>query len=163
MERSSMRAQIVEEILDRLESVAGLHPKAGVTYALHHFSEVARIGIGLSEGEVIRAMGQSSPFVHTWDDFHRYTGICKEFVAFCKNEGANKLHKVRYETVEQYLLHAIRRGDPLDATIPVLQKFFHACARQDLRDEIGKNATRLRDLARKGAFREDRGAQDLFP
>jgi hypothetical protein len=158
-----MKAQIVEEILDRLESVTGLHPKAGVTYALHHFSEVARIGIGLSEGEVTRAMGQPSPFIHTWDDFHRATGICKEFVAFCKSEGANKLHKVRYETVDQYLLHTIRRGDSLDATVPALQKFFHVCERRDLRDEIGKNAARLRDLTINGALREDLGAQGLLP
>jgi hypothetical protein len=157
-----MKAQIVEEILDRLESVTGLHPKAGITYALHHFAEVARIGIDLSEGEVIRIMGQPSPFIHTWDDFHRYTGICKEFVAVRKSEGANKLHKVRYETVEQYLLHTMRRGDPLDATIPALQKFFHACERRDLRDEIGKNAARLRNLVTNVAPRENCGAQDLI-
>jgi len=155
-----MKTPIVEEILDRFGSVAGINPKAGMFYCLHHFAQVARVGIGLSEREVIRVMRQPSPFVHTWDDFHRYTGICKEFAVFLKNEGVNRLHKVSYGIVEQYLLHTIGRGDPLDVTVPALRKFFHACCRHDLCDELGKNAARLRDLT-NGAPREDRCEEGL--
>src|SRR5208283_3226247 len=105
-----MQEELREKLLDKLQSVRGMNPKSGMTYALEHFSELARVGIGVSRREVTRGTEKSSPFIHSWSTFDRYLGICKEFVLFCRNQGVNKLHKLHYDTVEAFLM-AINADD----------------------------------------------------
>ena len=145
-----MNKELREQLLDKLESVGGLRPKAGMTYALMHFSEVARLGIGMSQREIIRATGNPSPFFHDWDTFHEHMGICKEFVRFCLSQGINRLHKLQYGTVEAFLMGKIRSGNQkntLEVTMCVLQKFFRVCVRRDLHDQLTGDSTRFGCLA----------------
>jgi hypothetical protein len=148
-----MQEELREKLLDKLQAVRGLNPKSGMTYALEHFSEMARVGIGVSRREVTRGTEKSSPFIHSWDTFDRYLGICKEFVLFCRNQGVNKLHKLHYDTVEAFLMNKIdneRVKSTLKTNMCALQKFFNGCNRPDLRDQLSNDYPRFKELAKSG-------------
>lgn len=148
-----MDRELKEQLLDKLESIGTLHPRAGMTYALTYFSKLARLGTGMSRREITRATRELSPFIHSWDTFHRYMGICKEFVVFCRTQGANRLHKLHYETVESFLMKKIEKGDArttIEVNICALQKFFNAVSRGDLRDRLSNDYQRFKYLAREG-------------
>lgn len=148
-----MDRELKEQLLDKLESIGTLHPRAGMTYALTYFSKLARLGTGMSRREITRATRELSPFIHSWDTFNRYMGICKEFVIFCRIQGANRLHKLHYETVESFLMKKIEKGDArstIEVNICALQKFFNAVSRGDLRDRLGNDYQRFKYLAREG-------------
>ena len=148
-----MKEELREQLLDRLQSVRGMNPKSGMTYALEHFSELARVGMGVSRREVTRGTEKSSPFIHSWDTFDRYLGICKEFVMFCRNQGVNKLHKLHYDTVEAFLMAKIEKErvqSTLKTNMCALQKFFNGCNRPDLRDRLSEDFPRFKELAKSG-------------
>lgn len=148
-----MDRELKEQLLDKLESVGTLHPRAGMTYALTYFSKLARLGNDMSRREITRATGELSPFIHGWDTFNRYMGICKEFVIFCRDQGANRLHRLHYETVECFLMKKIEKGNArstIEVNICALQKFFNAVSRVDLRDRLSNDYQRFKYLAREG-------------
>ena len=148
-----MKRELIEKLRDGLRSVKGLHCKSGLTYALAYFAEVARLGIGVSRRDVTRSTRELSPVIHSWSTFHRYLGICKEFVLFAKAKGVNKLHKLDYGTVEQFLLMKIakgRRANTLEANMCALMKFFHVCGRDDLRDRLADDYSRMKGLSKPG-------------
>jgi integrase len=130
-----------------------MNPKSGMTYALEHFAELARVVIGISRREVTRGTEKSSPFIHSWDTFDRYLGICKEFVLFCRNHGVNKLHELHYNTGEAFLMAKIdndKARNTLRVNMCALQKFFNGCNRPDLRDQLSEDYPRLKELAKSG-------------
>jgi integrase len=142
-----------EQLLDKLESIGSLHPRTGMTYALVYFSKLARLGISMSRREVTRQTEHLSPFIHSWSTFHRYLGICKEFVMFCRNHEVNRLHKVTYATVEAFLMAKItkeRVENTLKVNMCALQKFFNGCNRPDLRDQLSDDYPRFKELAKSG-------------
>jgi hypothetical protein len=148
-----MKEELREQLLDKLQYVRGMNPKSGMTYALEHFSELARVGMGVSRREVTRGTEKSSPFIHSWDTFDRYLGICKEFVMFCLAQGVNKLHKLHYDTVEAFLMNKIekeRAKSTLKTNMCALQKFFNGCNRPDLRDRLSEDFPRFKELASSG-------------
>jgi integrase len=148
-----MQEELREKLLDKLQTVRGMNPKSGMTYALEHFAELARVGIGISRREVTRGTEKSSPFIHSWDTFDRYLGICKEFVLFCRNQGVNKLHKLHYDTVEAFLMAKIaddKTRNTLKVNMCALQKFFNGCNRPDLRDQLANDFPRFKELAQPG-------------
>ena len=148
-----MQEELREKLLDKLKSVRGMNPKSGMTYALEHFAELARVGMGISRREVTRGTEKSSPFIHSWDTFDRYLGICKEFVLFCCTHGVNKLHKLHYDTVEAFLMAKIaddKTRNTLKVNMCALQKFFNACNRPDLRDQLADDFSRFKELAQPG-------------
>ncbi len=148
-----MQEELRAKLLDKLQSVGGMNPKSGMTYALEQFAELARVGIGISRREVTKKTGRSSPFIHSWDTFDRYLGICKEFVQFCCSHGVNKLHKLRYDTVEAFLTAKIaddRTRNTLKVNMCALQKFFNGCNRPDLRDQLADDFARFKELAQSG-------------
>ncbi len=148
-----MNREFREQLLDKLESIGGLHPKTGMTYALAYFSKLAKLGIGMSRREITRATGNTSPFIHSWSTFHRYLGICKEFVMFRRNHEVNRLHKLRYDTVEAFLMAKIEKErvqSTLKTNMCALQKFFNGCNRPDLRDQLSNDYPRFKELAKSG-------------
>ena len=148
-----MQEELREKLLDKLQAARGMNPKSGMTYALEHFAELARVGIGISRREVTRGTEKSSPFIHSWDTFDRYLGICKEFVLFCRNHGVNKLHKLHYDTVEAFLMAKIdndKARNTLKVNMCALQKFFNGCNRPDLRDQLAGDFPRFKELAQSG-------------
>ena len=148
-----MQEELREKLLDKLQSVRGMNPKSGMTYALEHFSELARVGIGISRREVTKGTEKSSPFIHSWDTFDRYLGIAKEFVQFCCTHGVNKLHKLHYDTVEAFLMAKIaddKARNTLKVNMCALQKFFNGCNRPDLRGQLADDFPRFKELAQSG-------------
>ena len=148
-----MQEELREKLLDKLQAVRGMNSKSGMTYALVHFAELARVGIGISRREVTKGTEKSSPFIHSWDTFDRYLGICKEFVLFCRDRGVNKLHKLHYNTVEAFLMAKIaddKTRNTLKVNMCALQKFFNGCNRPDLRDQLASDFPRFKELAQSG-------------
>ena len=148
-----MKEELREQLLDKLQSVRGMNPKSGMTYALEHFSELARVGMGVSRREVTKGTEKSSPFIHSWDTFDRYLGVCKEFVMFCRSQGVNKLHKLHYATVDAFLMNKIDKEkvkNTLKVNMCALQKFFSGCNRPDLRDQLASDFPRFKELAQSG-------------
>jgi len=141
-------------ILARVNEVTGINPRSGLAYALEHFSIIARIGIGVSRREITRVTRELSPFVHSWSTFHRYAGVAKNFVRYCKSRRINKLHKVDKNTVEAFLLAKIdkgRRVSTLETNMCALQKFFGACGRPDLAKFLADNYCTFKERARSGS------------
>lgn len=148
-----MQEELREKLLDKLKSVRGMNPKSGMTYALEHFAELARVGIGISRREVTKGTARSSPFIHSWDTFDRYLGICKEFVLFCRDHQVTRLHKLTYATVEAFLMAKIaddKTRNTLKTNMCALQKFFNGCNRPDLRDQLSDDFPRFKELAKSG-------------
>ena len=148
-----MNEELKEIVLEKLKFVKGLNPKSGMSYALQHFSELMRVGTGISRREITRGTDELSPFIHGFSTFHRYMGTCKEFVLFCQSRGVNKLHKVTYKEVEDFLMkkiHKARRKSTIKSNMCALKKFFNASNRPDLKDQLDSDCSRFKDLARPG-------------
>ncbi len=149
-----MKEETREKILDELERLRTLRPKAGLSYALEFYSKVARIGSGISRREITRPTKNLSPFIHAFSTFDRYMGIAKEFVQFCRKKEITRLHKVTYDTVEAFLIDKIiARGvsrNTIETNVCALQKFFHVCGRYELRDQLSGDYSRFKYLAKEG-------------
>lgn len=149
-----MKEETREKILDELKRMGTLRPKAGLTYALEFYSKIARIGCGISRREITRPTKNLSPFIHAFSTFDRYMGIAKEFVQFCRKKGITRLHKVTYDTVEDFLMNKIIvRGasrNTIETNVCALQKFFNVCGRYDLRNRLSGDYSRFKYLAKEG-------------
>jgi integrase len=110
-----------------------------LTYALKHASKVLKQGIGVSKREVYKANNGKSPFIHSWSTFNRYMGVAKDFVRWAKERGINRLDKVEYSHIRNYLEEKISKGvseKTLKVNQSALEKFFSAVGREDLSKEI---------------------------
>ncbi len=149
-----MKEETREKILDELERIGTLRPKAGLTYALQFYSRIAQVGFGISRRELTRPRKELSTFIHACSTFDRYMGIAKEFVQFCQKKGVTRLHKLTYDTVEDFLMEKITVRKVLRNTVKTnvcaLQKFFHVCGRWDLRDQLSGDYSRFKYLAKEG-------------
>jgi len=149
-----MKEETREKILDELEKIGTLRPKAGLTYALQFYSRIAQVGFGVSRREMTRPRKELSTFIHACSTFDRYMGIAKEFVLFCRKKGVTRLHKLTYDTVEDFLMEKITVREVLRNTVKTnvcaLQKFFHVCCRWDLRDQLSGDYSRFKYLAKEG-------------
>ena len=152
--RETMKEETREKILDALERIGTLRPKAGLTYALQFYSRIVQVGFGISRRELTRPRKELSTFVHACSTFNRYMGIAKEFVLFCQKKGVTRLHKLSYDSVEDFLMEKIAVQGVLRNTVKTnvcaLQKFFHVCGRWDLRDQISGDYSRFKYLAKEG-------------
>ncbi len=101
-----------------------------------------------------RPRKELSPFIHAYSTFDRYMGIAKEFVQFCKKKGVTRLHKLSYDSVEDFLMDKIIAREVVRSTVKTnvcaLQKFFHVCCRYDLRDKLSADYSRFKYLAKEG-------------
>jgi integrase len=149
-----MKEETREKILDELERIGTLRPKAGLTYALGFYSRIARIGFGISRREMTRPHKELSSFIHAFSTFDRYMGIAKEFVQFCQKKGITRLHKLSYNTVEGFFMEKITvrevSRNTIETNVCALQKFFHVCCRYDLRDQLAGDYSRFKYLAKEG-------------
>jgi site-specific recombinase XerD len=150
-----MNRELREKILEKLEGVNGLNPKSGLAYVLKRFSELVKKGIGMSRREITSGTGELSPFIHAWSTFKRYLGICKEFVGYCKGRGVNKLHKIQYSTVADFLITKTKTGrglsqNAMEVNLCALMKFFHDSNRGDLRDSLSNDYSHFKHLAQIG-------------
>jgi hypothetical protein len=149
-----MKEETREKILDELERIGTLRPKAGLTYALEFYSRITRIGFGISRREMTRPRKELSSFIHAYSTFRRYMGIAKEFVQFCKKKEITRLHKLTYDSVEDFLMEKITVCGVVRSTVKTnvcaLQKFFHVCCRYDLRDKLSADYSRFKYLAKEG-------------
>ena len=130
-----------------------VNEKAGLTYALKVVSSFWRQGIGVSKREIYLRNNRRTPFIHSWSTFHRYTGITKDFVKWCKENGVNRLHQVRYEHVQRFIQEKIDRKSShrtIKTNLSALKKFFETVKREDLVMEINKNYQRTYSQARLG-------------
>ena len=82
----------------------GIKRNSGLTYALKYAARVLKQGIGISRHEVYRKLGGKSPLIHSYSTFNRYMGVAKEFVNWAKEQGINRLDRVEYEHVRDFLL-----------------------------------------------------------
>lgn len=150
-----METEQEEFIVERLKEIKGLNPKSGLTYALHFFCEAAKVGIGLKKRVIKGRNNGVSPFIHGWSTFHRYAGIAKEFINFCKDvKKLNKLHKVQYGTVEDFLMRKIDLKDSestLKVNMCALKKFFAICGRKDVVAAITEGYGGFVERARMGS------------
>jgi hypothetical protein len=122
-------------------------------YALEHFAELAKQGVGVSRRDITKGTGELSPFIHAFSTFNRYMGIAKEFVNYCKARSVNKLHKLTYETVSQYLLEKIEKGrtrNTIEANMCAIMAFLRASGRGDLRDQLSNDYQHYKYLAKLG-------------
>ena len=149
-----MKEETRERILDELERIGTLRPKAGLTYALQFYSRIARIGFGISRRDMTRPKKELSSFIHAFSTFRRYMGIAKELVLFCKKKGITRLHKLSYDSVEGFLMEKIIvcgvMRNTVETNVCALQKFFHVCGRHDLRDKLSADYSRFKYLAKEG-------------
>ena len=149
-----MKEETRERILDELEKIGTLRPKARLTYALQFYSRIAQIGFGVSRREMTRPKKELSPFIHAFSTFDRYIGISKELVRFCQKKGVTRLHKLSYDAVEGFLMEKIIvrevSRNTIETSVCDLQKFFHVCGRHDLRDQLSGDYSRFKYLAKEG-------------
>ena len=118
----------------------GIKRNSGLTYALKYAAKVLKQGIGISKHEVYKRFNGKSPLIHSYSTFNRYMGIAKEFVNWAKAQGVNRLDKVRYEHVRDFLLskaeYCSMRTLKVNAT--ALKKFFETVGREDIAERIGE-------------------------
>jgi len=119
----------------------GIKRNSGLTYALKYAAKVLKQGIGISKHEVYKRFGGKSPLIHSYSTFNRYMGIAKEFVNWAKEHGVNRLDKVQYEHVRDFLLSkseycSIRT---LKVNASALRKFFETVGREDIAERIGED------------------------
>jgi len=119
----------------------GIKRNSGLTYALKYAAKVLKQGIGVSKHEVYKRFGGKSPLIHSYSTFNRYMGIAKEFVNWAKEQGVNRLDKVQYEHVRDFLLSkseycSIRT---LKVNASALRKFFETVGREDIAKRIGED------------------------
>lgn len=124
----------------------GIRRNSGLTYALKYASFVLRKGIGISKREVYKQNGGVSPYIHSWSTFKRYMGIAKDFVKWAKDRGINRLDKVEYGHVKEYLLEKAEKGcskKTLKLNMSALEKFFEAVGRKDISESLRRDYTEI--------------------
>ena len=118
----------------------GIKRNSGLTYALKYAARVLKQGIGISRNEVYRKLGGKSPLIHSYSTFNRYMGVAKEFVNWAKEQGINRLDRVEYEHVRDFLLSKAEYCSmkTLKVNASALRKFFETVGRGDIAERIGK-------------------------
>jgi len=116
----------------------GIRRNSGLTYALKYAAKVLKQGIGVSKHSVYKSMGGSSPVIHSYSTFNRYMGIAKEFVNWAKEQGINRLDKVQYDHVREFLLSKAEYCSmkTLKVNASALRKFFSTVGRVDISSRI---------------------------
>jgi len=119
----------------------GIKRNSGLTYALKYAAKVLKRGIGVSKHEVYKQLGGKSPLIHSYSTFNRYMGIAKEFVNWAKEQGVNRLDKVQYEHVREFLLSKSEYCSmrTLKVNASALRKFFETVGRGDIAERIGED------------------------
>ena len=119
----------------------GIKRNSGLTYALKYAAKVLKRGIGVSKHEVYKQLGGKSPLIHSYSTFNRYMGIAKEFVNWAKEQGVNRLDKVQYEHVRDFLLSKSEYCSmrTLKVNASALRKFFETVGREDIAERIGED------------------------
>jgi integrase len=113
-----------------------------LTYALKYASKELRKGIGLSKRLMYKENNGRTPYIHSWSTFNRYMGIAKEFVGWAKERGINRVDKVSYQHIREFLEEKIQKGvsqKTLKINQSALEKFFSAVGREDLTKEIKRH------------------------
>jgi len=118
----------------------GIKRNSGLTYALKYAAKVLKQGIGISKHSVYKSMGGRSPLIHSYSTFNRYMGIAKEFINWAKEQGINRLDKVQYDHVKNFLLSKAEYCSmkTLKVNASALRKFFETVGRVDISERIGK-------------------------
>lgn len=112
-----------------------------LTYALKWVGKVLD-GRGRSKREVYEEHGGRSPYIHSYSTRNRYLGVAKDFVKWERERGVNRVDKVSYEDVREYLEEKIDRGvseKTLKVNMSALRKFFGAVGRDDIARRIGED------------------------
>jgi len=119
----------------------GIKRNSGLTYALKYAAKVLKQGIGISKHEVYKRLGGKSPLIHSYSTFNRYMGIAKEFVNWAKEQGVNRLDRVQYEHVRDFLLSKSEYCSmrTLKVNASALRKFFETVGREDIAERIGED------------------------
>ena len=119
----------------------GIKRNSGLTYALKYAAKVLKQGIGISKHSVYKSMGGRSPLIHSYSTFNRYMGIAKEFVNWAKEQGINRLDKVQYDHVRDFLLSKAEYCSmkTLKVNASALKKFFETVGRVDISVQIKKD------------------------
>ena len=119
----------------------GIKRNSGLTYALNYAAKVLKQGIGISKHEVYKRFGGKSPLIHSYSTFNRYMGIAKEFVNWAKEQGVNRLDRVQYEHVRDFLISKAEYCSmkTLKVNASALRKFFETVGREDIAEKIGED------------------------
>jgi len=119
----------------------GIKRNSGLTYALKYAAKVLKQGIGISKHEVYKRFNGKSLLIHSYSTFNRYMGIAKEFVNWAKEQGVNRLDRVRYEHVRDFLLSKAEYCSmrTLKVNASALRKFFETVGREDIAERIGED------------------------
>ncbi len=119
----------------------GIKRNSGLTYALKYAAKLLKKGIGISKHSVYKSMGGRSPLIHSYSTFNRYMGIAKEFVNWAKEQGINRLDKVQYDHVRDFLLSKAEYCSmkTLKVNASALKKFFTTVGRTDISEQIKKD------------------------
>lgn len=75
-------------------TIYNLHNRTGIAYALSYAATELKKGIGVKKRVTKSEHGGQSPLIHSHSTFNRYMGVAKEFVEYCKSNGANKIFKI---------------------------------------------------------------------
>ncbi|MEO2068538.1 MAG: site-specific integrase [Desulfurobacteriaceae bacterium] len=118
----------------------GIKKNSGLTYALKYAASVLKQGIGVSKHNVYKQFGGKSPLIHSYSTFNRYMGVAKEFVNWAREQGINRLDKVQYDHVKDFLLSKAEYCSmkTLKVNASALRKFFETVGREDISERIGK-------------------------
>jgi len=116
----------------------GIKRNSGLTYALKYAAKVLKQGLGISKHNVYKRFGGKSPFIHSYSTFNRYMGIAKEFVNWAREQGINRLDKVQYDHVRDFLLSKAEYCSmkTLKVNASALRKFFETVGREDISEQI---------------------------
>ena len=119
----------------------GIKRNSGLTYALKYAAKVLKQGIGISKHEIYKRFGGKSPLIHSYSTFNRYMGVAKEFVNWAKEQGVNRLDRVQYEHVRDFLLSKSEYCSmrTLKVNASALKKFFETVGREDIAERIEKD------------------------
>ena len=119
----------------------GIKRNSGLTYALKYAAKVLKQGIGISKHEVYKRFEGKSPLIHSYSTFNRYMGVAKEFVNWAKGQGVNRLDRVQYEHVRDFLLSKSEYCSmrTLKVNASALKKFFETVGREDIAERIEKD------------------------
>lgn len=112
-----------------------------LTYALKWVGKVLD-GRGRSKREVYEEHGGRSPYIHSHSTRNRYLGVAKDFVSWAKEKGINRVDKVSYEDVREFLEEKVEKGvseKTLKVNMSALRKFFGAVGRDDIAKKIGED------------------------
>jgi integrase len=138
--------------------------KCGLTYALKYATNEWKKGIGKSKREIYLLNNNGrSPYIHSHSTFNRYSGIAKDFVAWAKENGINRLHRVSYDHVRDYLEQKIEKGyseRTIKLNASALKKFFETVGRQDIAEKLSDDYQRYYSHCR--APRQTRGFSNPY-